>query len=62
MYAIVNANNVPLFLQLEHDIGNFNVFLVLILHRHLEDDIVLVIRNAFLADRFHQLAQPAYSV
>ena len=58
-YAIANANNASSFLQLEHDIGYFNVFLVLILHRHLEDDVLLVIRDGLLANRFYQLAQSA---
>ena len=45
------------FLQLEHDVRHLDVLLVLILYRHLEDDILLMIRNGLLADRFHQLAQ-----
>lgn len=52
-YAIANATIASRFLQLEHDVRHLDVLLVLILYRHLEDDILLMIRNGLLADRFH---------
>lgn len=57
MYATANATIASTSLQLEHNIRHFNVLLVLILHCHLEYDVLLVIRDWLLADAFYQLAQ-----
>lgn len=48
-----------LFPKFEHDIRHLDILVRLIRARHLEDDILLMLRDAFLADRLHQLAQPA---
>lgn len=43
-------------LQLHHDIRNFDILLVLVLGRDLEDDVLLVIRYWLLADVLDKLA------
>lgn len=48
-----------LFAQLQHDIRHFDIFFRLVLDRHLEDDVLLMLRDRFLADRLHQLAESA---
>ena len=45
--------------KFDHHIRHFDVLLRLIFDRHFEYDILLVIRNRFLADRLDQLAQSA---
>jgi hypothetical protein len=45
-----------LFAKLDHDIGDFDILFGLVLSSHLEDDVLLVIRNWLLADVFHELA------
>ena len=45
-----------LFRQLDHHIRDLHVFFGLVLGSHLEDDVLLVIRNWLLADMLHKLA------
>jgi hypothetical protein len=45
-----------LFVELDHHIRNFDILFRLVLNGHLEDDVLLVIRNWFLADMLHELA------
>ena len=47
-----------LFVQFQHHIWNLDILLRLILRGDLKDDILLVLRNGFLANRLYQLAQP----
>ena len=47
-----------LLLKSHHHIRNLHILLILVLGRHLEDDVLLVFRNRLLADMLHQLAHP----
>lgn len=46
--------------KLDHDVRNFDIFFSRILHCHLEDHVLLMIRDRLLADRLYQLAQPVH--
>ena len=45
-----------LFPKLDHDIRNFDIFFSRIFHCHLEDHVLLMVRDRLLADRLYQLA------
>jgi len=45
-----------LFAKLDHHIRDFDILFCLVLSGHLEDDVLLVIRNWLLADMLHELA------
>lgn len=48
--------------QLQHDIGNFDIFPRLIFDCHFKDDVLLMIRDRLLADRLNKLAQPVKGI
>lgn len=50
-----------LFVHLDHYVGDLNILLSLVLGRHLEDDILLVLRHGLLTDMLDELAHPARS-
>jgi hypothetical protein len=49
------SNSLP---QLDHHIWDLHILLGLILSRDLKDHILLVFRNGFFTDMFHELAHP----